>query len=121
MLKRLFGWLEGFVAYLVLLAATTCGVLGAPPWTIVVVAGSLSALTWGKRWAGLTTRTSEIDAEYRDLARLMWSHDWIEATRLFFCGRLVFVVVVVHMLHNLFFSTLAFLFGHVVAWVWGVR
>ena len=70
--------------YLVMLAAAICGFFGAPLWTIVLSAATLSSLTWHHhRWAGINKRAHEIDTGYRELAQKMWTRNRIEHDYIF--------------------------------------
>lgn len=115
MRRSLFGSWDESAAYLVIVATVTCGVFGAPLWSLVMAAITLSVMTWTKRWSSIVTRANDIDAEYRELATMLWSRDPLRAMRLFFEGHnLVVVVVVTHMLHNIGHCAVAFVFGAII-------
>jgi hypothetical protein len=113
-------WLE-FLHYLMILGACVAGMMSASVFWIVIVAGALS-LTSSYNWGGLIGKASRIDGEYRELGRWLWPYDPLKALSLYARGfYLMPLVIGAHMLNNLFFSALAYVFGMANAWVWGIR
>jgi hypothetical protein len=116
-----FGSWTDFSEYLVFLGMCVAGVTNASWMWIVIGAMVLLLLGWS-RWSALSIKAENIDAEYRALGRLAWERGVYEYVLRMFGNayHLPFVLGAKVGLDALYLTG-AFIFGHVSAWVWGVR
>ena len=112
-------WLD-FAHYLLFVAAGVAGMHHAPLVWVVAVAGTVS-LSSRTDWRALIVKAREVDADYRDFARLMWPHDPLRAFWYFLRGvYLVPFVIATVVGQNLLWSLIAYMLGMTTGWLWDV-
>jgi hypothetical protein len=118
LVRRVFPSWKDFVEYLTFLSVCAAGVFNAS-WLWPVVGAMVLLLLGWERYSELFVRAARIDVQYLVLARyaLRRGHARL-ALSLFPKARLLMIVLVAKLGHDTLFLIGAFIFGHVMRWVW---
>lgn len=109
-------WIE-FLEYLVFITVCVAGVLNGSWLWPLVGAMTLLLLSWS-RYRHLFTRAARIDADYRDLAWLERAFKVGNGLAHYAKARTLPIVLAAKIGHDALFLAGAFIFGHLVRWVW---
>lgn len=118
--RRLFASWRHFGEYLIFLAVCLAGILNTSWLSIPIGAMALLLLGWS-RYRDLFARADRADAEWRDLAARMRGDNVGSGLAYYLRSKTVTLVLGIKLLHDSAFLVGAFLFGHAIAWLWGVR
>ena len=116
--RRLFPSWSHFAEYVAFLAAITAGI-GAFPWGlgILLPALLLTLLSW-PRWRELVMKAWRLDRDWWDLGDLARTHNVGTWLGYYLRSRNAAFVLAVKFVHDCFYITLAFVFGHLIGWFW---
>jgi hypothetical protein len=118
--RRLFPDKGDFPAYLAMMAACVCGLLGVVWWAGIILPGTLLTLLSWPRWRELVAKAAKVDADYRDLGKLelMLGIGW--GIGKFARAHLLLMVLTLKFCQDWLFAGLAYAFGIAAGWFWGI-
>ena len=118
--RRLFPSWTHLGEYLVFLVVCLAGIVNAS-WLWIPISAMLLLLLGWSRYRDLLARAGEVDADWRELGALARTHNIGSGLGYYLKSHSLLVVFAAKLLHDSAFLAGAFLFGHAIAWLWGIR